>query len=150
MCSLGLDRRRHAWRRNRVARANENLHVRRRRTLAVAAAVMLAAGLGLWLVAGPETPGPVVSSAAGEAAGLAARVPTERAAVIHPDLTDDPTAVPVYPTSTTVIVDETSWVDNGSTASAYAQVDPPGQRVLVLYARYRGELYVVQIEEARS
>jgi hypothetical protein len=111
---------------------------------------MLTAGLGIWLVASLESPEPVVPSAAGAAAGLAARVPTERAAVIHPDLIDDPLAVPVYATSTTVTVDETSWVDNGSTASAYAQVDPPGQRVLVLYARYRGELYVVQIEEARS
>jgi len=84
------------------------------------------------------------------AAALAARVPTDRAAVIHPALTDDPLAVPVYPPGTSVEIDETTWVDHEPTASAYATVSPPGQQVLVLFARYRGQLYVAQIEQARS
>lgn len=108
---------------------------------------MVAGGRG-----GSPAPAGVQSdpSQASVAAALAARVPTDRAAVIHPALTDDPLAVPVYPPGTSVEIDETTWVDHEPTASAYATVSPPGQQVLVLFARYRGQLYVAQIEQARS
>lgn len=83
---------------------------------------------------------------AAQAAAVTADLPVHRAAALDPLLIDDPQAVPVYPTGTTIVLDQASWVSVGESASAYATVTPPGQRVLVHFARLNDEWRITQIE----
>lgn len=132
---------------------------RRTRLFIVAAvAILLVGGAGVvsWalLHRGDTSAGAPGSSAASAAdrqdaraaAAVAADLPARRADVLDPLLDDNPEAVPVYPAGTTITLDQASWVRAGESASAYAQVMPQNQRVLIDFTRVNGRWYIAQIE----
>lgn len=127
--------------------------------LCVLVVLVLGVGVGTWAwtrsapapagqsaePAAPSSPDAASQEDARAAARVAAQLPTRRSESIHPVLTDDPNAVPVYPPNTTIILDEASWQSIGKSASAYAQVEPQNQRVLMHFFRHGGIWHVSQI-----
>jgi hypothetical protein len=81
-----------------------------------------------------------------EGAAVAAELPVHRQAALDPQLPDDSRYVPVYPADTKIVLDESSWVEIGESAGAYAMVTPPGNKVKVYFQRSQDHRYNTEIE----
>lgn len=112
--------------------------------------VLLLGGAGVatwaWLRPGAAPTALADQEGVAQAAATAAELPVNRSAALDPLLTDDPQAVPVYPVSTRIVLDQATWRGIGESASAYATVAPPGQRVLIYFARLDGRWRITQID----
>jgi hypothetical protein len=80
-----------------------------------------------------------------EVAQVTQHLVTNRKQALDPELTDDPKWIPVYPQGTQIILDKTSWVQIGVSASAYALVNPGEKRILVYFRRVKGHWYISEI-----
>jgi hypothetical protein len=105
--------------------------------------LLVGLGVGLWIVMHRGTVG--TQADAQQAAEVAAELPMNRAAAVDPELPDDPKWVPSYPAGTSMVLDQSTWVPIGESASAYAQVEPAGTRVMVYFRRHKGHWYVSEI-----
>jgi hypothetical protein len=117
--------------------------------IAFAVAALGAGGYAIWMSqhGASQANGQSAAGDSQNAAGVAAKLPTDRPAVLDPRLTDDPRAVPVYPPGTSITVDQGTWAPIGAVASAYATVSPPGKHILMHFSRIGNQWYVSLIEE---
>jgi hypothetical protein len=93
-----------------------------------------------------------------EATRLAADLPAHREQVLDPDM---PTGlVPTYPPETKIILDQETWKSDAYTdpmdndyyqkayyGSAYADIQPSGQRVVIRFVRNSGKWYIGEVSD---
>lgn len=121
--------------------------------LMIAVLLLVGLGVGTWVLLHGSSTGAQSHLSqqqqldAAAAARVAAELPTQRAAVLNPNLTDDPNAVPVYPPGTTITLEQDTWVPIGITASAYADIEPTNQRVIIDFSKHQGRWYIDQLEQ---
>jgi hypothetical protein len=123
----------------------------RTRILVASGIVIILVAIGVvWLLlsqrGGAQSRASVEQDAAQQGAATASQLTIDRRGALDPDLPDDSKWVPQYPAGTEIKLDQSSWVQIGESASAYAQVDPPGTRVLVHFRHYQEHWYISEIE----
>jgi hypothetical protein len=93
-----------------------------------------------------------------EATRLVADLPAHREQVLDPDM--PPGLVPTYPPETKIILDQETWksdaytdpMDNdyyhkADSGSAYADIQPSGQRVVIRFVRNSGKWYIGEVSD---